>query len=491
MQIRKESEEEATRIVAAIIATGQAPPNKESQHASATPQDIGLPRTFLSANRHSSTTPEDLSETWGLSLAQATLTLKATTQKLVRSAIMPLARRYRADRMFDVPRIHGTMSKDTMDARCESIHSDRYLQVFGNKEFFVEAYPIKKKSEAHKGLDTFVREYGAPEKLIYDGGGEQVGRKTEFQRLVRKYDIKGHVAEANRSNQNPVEGCIRELRRRWYRTMFRTYCPRKLWCYGIPHVAKIMQLTASFAANLQGRTPLEALTGETPDISQYLDFRFYDQVWLKEDSGLGEIKLGRFLGVSKQVGSLMSYWVLPASGIPVSRTSVQRVTNLESQTEQCQRRFKIYDQQIAERFNEKYNDVDYLQNNNEKPDIEQWQELAGDDEIFYEEFARVVTNEEIQEADELFDPESYDNYISMELSLYRQGEGPEFARVTKRLRDKDGKPIGVAHENPILDTRMYEVEYVDGHKAAMAANSIASNLFAQVDQDGQRFLIFD
>ena len=187
----------------------------------------------------------------------------------------------------------------------------------------------------------FVREYGAPEKLIYDGGGEQVGRKTEFQRLVRKYDIKGHVAEANQSNQNPVDGCIRELRRRWYRTMFRTYCPRKLWCYGIPHVAKIMKLTASFAANLQGRTPLEALTGETPDISKYLDFGFYDQVWLKEDAGLGEIKLGRFLRVSKQVGSLMSYWVLPASGIPVSRTSVQRVTNLESQTEQFQRRFKI------------------------------------------------------------------------------------------------------------------------------------------------------
>ena len=80
-------------------------------------QDIELPKTFLSANRHSSTTTEDLSERWGLSLAQAALTLKATTQKLTRSALMPLARRYRADRMFDVRRIHGTMSTDTMDAR--------------------------------------------------------------------------------------------------------------------------------------------------------------------------------------------------------------------------------------------------------------------------------------------------------------------------------------------------------------------------------------
>jgi hypothetical protein len=59
------------------------------------------------------------------------------------------------------------------------------------------------------------------------------------------------------------------------------------------------------------------------------------------------------------------------------------------------------------------------------------------------------------------------------------------------MRDKDGKPIGTAAENPILDTRMYEVEYEDGYKTAMAANAIASSLFAQVDQDGLRFVLFD
>ena len=158
--------------------------------------------------------------------------------------------------MFEVQQIHGTMSTDTMDASCQSIHQDKYLQVFGNKDFFVEAYPIKRKKDSYEGLDKFVKAYGAPDKMIYDGAGEQVGRKTEFQRLMRKYEIKGHASEPNRSNQNPVEGCIRELRRTWFRTMFRTYCPRSLWCYGIPYVAKIMQITASFSANLQGHTPL-------------------------------------------------------------------------------------------------------------------------------------------------------------------------------------------------------------------------------------------
>ena len=38
---------------------------------------------------------------------------------------------------------------------------------------------------------------------------------------------------------------------------------------------------------------------------------------------------------------------------------------------------------------------------------------------------------------------------------------------------------------------MYEVEYEYGHKVAMAANAIASSLFAPVDQDGQIFVLFN
>ena len=35
--------------------------------------------------------------------------------------------------------------------------------------------------------------------------------------------------------------------------------------------------------------------------------------------------------------------------------------------------------------------------------------------------------------------------------------------------------------NSVIESK---VEFEDGHKVAMAANAIASNLFAQVDQDG-------
>ena len=38
---------------------------------------------------------------------------------------------------------------------------------------------------------------------------------------------------------------------------------------------------------------------------------------------------------------------------------------------------------------------------------------------------------------------------------------------------------------------MYEVEYQDGHTAALAVNLIAENLFTQVDEDGNRSVLFD
>ena len=91
-----------------------------------------------------------------------------------------------------------------------------------------------------------------------------------------------------------------------------------------------MQLTASHSGKLQGRIPLKYMTVETPDILEYLDFGWYDQVWYKEDSGLRETKIGRFLGPYHQVGSLMSYWILPASVIPLLWTRAQSIAYLDT-----------------------------------------------------------------------------------------------------------------------------------------------------------------
>ena len=98
-----------------------------------------------------------------------------------------------------------------------------------------------------------------------------------------------------------------------------------------------------------------------------------------------------------------------------------------------------------------------------------WADFELDPE-FIEEFQKNYSNKEIPEADDDDNGEVDETYLNMEVSLPRSDNGPEFSRITKRLRDANGLPIDLANENLIIDTRVYEIEYVDGHKDSIATN---------------------
>ena len=85
--------------------------------------------TFQSKSRHSSVTPEDLSERWFIGLKQAKDTIRNTTQQILYSAFLPLARRYRVDCMYERPRIRGVVYTDTMDGQHKSLEGNKYAQV--------------------------------------------------------------------------------------------------------------------------------------------------------------------------------------------------------------------------------------------------------------------------------------------------------------------------------------------------------------------------
>ena len=70
---------------------------------SKSPEELPTLPTFQSKSRHSSVTPEDLSKRWLIGLKQAKDTIQNTTQRILRSALLPLARRYRADCMYERP----------------------------------------------------------------------------------------------------------------------------------------------------------------------------------------------------------------------------------------------------------------------------------------------------------------------------------------------------------------------------------------------------
>ena len=123
-----------------------------------------------------------------------------------------------------------------------------------------------RKGKAGEALRVFCQEFGVPERLTMDGTKEQIGSNSEFMYQIRN-GIDFHIIDPERHNQNPTEGVIREICRKWFRVMFRKKVPKKFWDYGMRWVCEIQQRTHLRSNKIDGSIPLENLTGETQDIS--------------------------------------------------------------------------------------------------------------------------------------------------------------------------------------------------------------------------------
>ena len=84
-----------------------------------------------------------------------------------------------------------------------------------------------------------------------------------------------------------------------------------------------------------------------------------------------------------------------------------------------------------------------------------------------------------------FDIDAYDGYVTAQVSLPRE-EKLELGTVLRHKHDAEGKLISHSHENPIMDSRIYDVVFSDGEVLAYSTNVIAENLYSQVDDEGHQ-----
>ncbi len=168
---------------------------------------------------------------------------------------------------------------DWLSARAKSISGDSGAFVITNGNF-VETYPRPdhKGPQAATALKDFMRDVGIPKNLKTDSASEFVGQKSHFVETVKKKGINLTYAEAGRKNQVwQADVAIRGLKTRWHDKMVSKNVPRRCWNYGLKHAAKVMQMIPGNRHN--SRTGYEEVTGKTPDISELLDFDFWDLVW--------------------------------------------------------------------------------------------------------------------------------------------------------------------------------------------------------------------
>ncbi len=231
--------------------------------------------------------------------------------------------------------------------------------------------------------------------------------------------------------------------------MVRRQTPKLLWDFCALYTTDLRNRLVRPLQQLHGRIPYEVLTGNTPNISEFIEYEWYQSVLYYEPSAFPEQckYLARWIGIAHRVGQAMCYWLLPASGIPIGRTTIQAIKAAELQETSTIQLTQTYDQTIQDKLQKLTNDVN-------NPMI---LSLYREDEDLEEEEDAPIELPSIP-----IEENTHDEMLLMEPLLMTSANGRVKAKVISRKCDQDGQLVGNYNNNPILNTRVYLAEFPDG-----------------------------
>ncbi len=213
----------------------------------------------------------------------------------------------------------------------------------------------KASSNIAKALTAFIDDVGIPGTLMCDLATEQTGKNTDVMKLVQQFQIRLLSAKKGRgtTQNHKAETEIREVKTKWKIRMRKNRVPARLWDYGLVYIAEIQSL---LARGPDQRPGIEKVMGQMIDISEWLDFDFYDRVWYwdqaKTDINNEQALQGRWLGITHRVGSDMTYWILTESGRVIARSTVQHVTITDLATDAIRARVSTFDNTLLTRLSD-------------------------------------------------------------------------------------------------------------------------------------------
>lgn len=452
-----------------------------------------------------SVTPEYLAQIWNCGIDTARKTLQATTCRYYRQITKGMTRRFRTRRnllrykQLAVPA--GEFYSDTLKAKVCSVRGYTYAQVFGNKFGFVKVYPMQGHDKTMVGdtLTLLVQDVGVPQKLHVDNAPEMVGRGTPFFRRARKEGIDLTSIEPERPDQNYGEILVGRVKLLTAKLMQRKNVPMRLWCYAMEYASELSCIIVPGMYRNRGRSGYEITLGTTPDISEYVEFDFYDYCWYWDSPQFPQEKrnLGRWLGIAHRVGQAMVYYVMNVNGQVVARSTVTPLEPSEGDVSEIKQRMLDLDETISNTIG------DYRNAGNEPRSL--MPEISDDDlkaQLSYcldipEDSFDTNAQEHYSDSDRpeyddspSHDVESsaFDKFLGLTVEIPgSDGASKVLGKVTGRKRDAHGVLIGTSNENPILNTALYEVTSPDGTINEYTANVIAENLWNQTDDDGYNY----
>lgn len=243
----------------------------------------------------------------------------------------------------------------------------------------------------------------------------------------------------------------------------------------------------------EGECETTIVTGNTSDISHFVDFSIWDWCWALSPKGTSQDKkqLTRRLGPSMTIGGALCYAVATAKGTVLHRTSVIPMTIEENNSEDLKGTKQDFMNDLKGRLRAKAEGISMTDKERlrikAKYKIRLLSIVENGDIPAFEPYKDVLPDTEREEFEEPpdmeQDPVEFDRYVSAKVS-YVTKAGEKFGIVKSRKRNKDGGLVGHYHQNPHLDTSVYEVEFEDGNAESYYANQVIESLLANIDNEG-------
>ena len=283
-------------------------------------------RIFGLGTKRSKPEAEKVQNKFGfLPLKTVQKTLEVTTQLAV--AVyerFPMRRHFKSRYpQLNRNRLQECFATDTYFGTVKALGGYTSIQLFvGERSNYTVGYALHTESQGPEALEDFLRDVGAPPRMHSDNARmETLGA---WGKICRRYNIAQSTTEPHSPQQNPAERRIQEVKKHVNHIMDRVGAPDMLWVLCTLYVIFLLNRTAS--ADLGWSTPYEKIWGVTPDISSLLQFAFYEPVYYHNPDakhpGTKE-ELGRFVGVTENVGDAMTYWILQSNDTVVARSVVR------------------------------------------------------------------------------------------------------------------------------------------------------------------------
>ena len=213
---------------------------------------------------------------------------------------------------LNVTRRNESVATDTIFSDTPAIDSGAKCAQFfvGRESLVADVYGMKTDKEFINTLEDNIRFRGAMDKLISDRAKSEISNRV--QDLLRALVIGEWQSEPHYQHQNYAERRIQIVKSKTNTILNRTGAPANTWLLCLSYVCTLLNHMSN--ESIGYKTPLQMLTGSTSDISKFLQFYFWEEVYYSKvepgfPSDTTEEK-GNFVGLGETVGDAMTFKVL-------------------------------------------------------------------------------------------------------------------------------------------------------------------------------------